>query len=133
MLRHRLDPGLCLRVLRDRPHRLQARFNENAEALCVSDVVCYEPMYGAERSDVLPRSRPEVELFAGRVLVLPYDSQGAAHTARIWADLERWSCAMGPYDSIVPVQARSWGLVVVTSNVGQYQRVQERRFENWTQ
>ena len=46
MLRYLLDTNFCIRVLRDRPKGLRERFNDNAEALCISDVVLYELLYG---------------------------------------------------------------------------------------
>nr|WP_259657237.1 hypothetical protein [Gluconacetobacter dulcium] len=39
MLRYLLETSFCIRVLRDRPKGVCKRFNDNAEALCVSDVV----------------------------------------------------------------------------------------------
>ena len=50
MLRHMLDTNLCIRVIRDRPAGLRPRFNAEADGLCLSDVVLYELLYGAERS-----------------------------------------------------------------------------------
>jgi tRNA(fMet)-specific endonuclease VapC len=131
MLRYLLDTNLCIRVLRDRPQALRALFNANAEALCLSDVVLYELLYGAERSIDPPRIRREVEHFAGRLTVLPFDSAAAAHTAEIRGDLERRGCVIGPYDLMIAGHARSRGLVVVTGNLGEFQRVQGLRCEDW--
>jgi len=131
MLRYLLDTNLCIRVLRDRPQGLRARFNANAEALCLSDVVLYELLYRAERSNDPPRIRREVEHFAGRLTVLPFDSEAAAHTAEIRGDLERRGCVIGPYDLMIAGHARSRGLVVVTGNLGEFQRVHGLRCEDW--
>src|ERR1700733_6925860 len=131
MLRYLLDTNLCIRVLRDRPQGLRARFNANAEALCLSDVVLYELLYGAERSNDPPRIRREVEHFAGRLTVLPFDSEAAAHTAEIRGDLERRGCVIGPYDLMIAGHARSRGLVVVTGNLEEFQRVHGLRCEDW--
>jgi tRNA(fMet)-specific endonuclease VapC len=49
-LRRSLDTNICLRVLRDRPHGLRAAFIAHVEALCLSDVVLYELLYGAAQS-----------------------------------------------------------------------------------
>lgn len=133
MLRYLLDTNLCIRVLRDRPQGLRARFNENAEALCLSDVVLYELLDGAERSGDPPRIRREVEHFAGRLAVLPFDSDAAAHTAEIRGDLERRGCVIGPYDLMIAGLGRSRGLVVVTGNLAEFQRVQGLRCEDWMQ
>ncbi len=131
MLRYLLDTNLCIRVLRDRPQGMRARFNANAEALCLSDVVLYELLYGAERSNDPPRIRREVEHFAGRLTVLPFDNEAAAHTAEIRADLEARGCVIGPYDLMIAGHARSRGLVVATGNLGEFQRVQGLRCEDW--
>ncbi len=131
MLRYLLDTNLCIRVLRDRPQGLRARFNANAEALCLSDVVLYELLYGAECSGDPPRIRREVEHFSGRLTVLPFDSEAAAHTAEIRDDLERRGCVIGPYDLMIAGHAQSKGLVVVTGNIGEFQRVQGLRSEDW--
>lgn len=131
MLRYLLDTNLCIRVLRDRPQGLRVRFNENAEALCLSDIVLYELLYGAERSNDPPRIRREVEHFAGRLTTLPFDSEAAAHTAEIRGDLERRGSVIGPYDLMVAGHARSRGLIVVTGNLGEFQQVQGLRYEDW--
>ena len=131
MLRYSLDTNLCIRVLRDRPKSVRTAFNANAEALCLSDVVLYELLYGAERSNDPPRIRREVERFAARLTVIPFDSEAAAHTADIRADLESRGCVIGPYDLMIAGHARSRGLVVVTGNLGEFQRVQGLRCEDW--
>ena len=56
MLRYMLDADLCIRVIRDRPAGLRPRFNVEASALCISDVVLFELLHGAERSARRPRT-----------------------------------------------------------------------------
>jgi len=131
MLRYLLDTNLCIRVLRDRPQTLRSQFNANAQALCISDVVLYELLYGAERSNDPARVRTEVEQFAARVAVLPFDSKAAFHAADIRADLERRGCVIGPYDLMIAGQARSQGLILVTGNLAEFGRVQGLRTEDW--
>jgi len=111
---------------------LRSRFNAQAETLCLSDVVLYELLYGAERSNDPSRIRREVEHFAARLSVLPFDSEAAAHTAGIRAELEREGCVIGPYDLMIAGHARSRGLVVVTGNLGEFKRVQGLRCEDWS-
>lgn len=131
MLRYLLDTNLCIRVLRQRPPALRARFNADAEALCISDVILYELLYGAERSSDPARVRREVEHFASRLAILPFDSEAAGHTAHIRADLERRGCVIGPYDLMIAGAARSRGLVVITANLDEFRRVQGLRCEDW--
>ena len=130
-LRYLLDTNLCIRVLRDRPAGLRGRFNAEAAALCTSDVVLYELLYGAERSARPAEMRREVERFVARLSVLPFDGDAAAHTAEIRASLERRGGVIGPYDLMIVVQARSRGLVVVTGNLSEFGRVEGLRCEDW--
>ena len=131
MLRHLLDTDLCIRILRDRPPSLRSRFNAEADGLCISDVVLHELLYGAERSNRPAEVRHEVGRFAARLAVLPFDDEAAAHTANIRATLEGKGLSIGPYDVMIAGQARSRGLIVVTGNLPEFQRVDGLRAEDW--
>ena len=131
MLRYMLDTNLCIRVIRDRPPGLRPRFNAEASGLSISDVVLSELFYGAERSASPAENRLVVERFAARLTVLPYDSNSAAHTADIRANLERRGLVIGPYDLMIAGHARSQGLVVVTGNLREFERVAGLRCEDW--
>ncbi len=131
MLRYLLDTDLCIRVIRDRPAGLRARFNIEAAGLCISDVVLYELLYGAERSSRPAETRQQVERFAARLVVLPFDDDAAAHTANVRAELERGGAVIGPYDLMIAGHARSRGLVVVTGNLREFRRVDGLRSEDW--
>ncbi|WP_428376518.1 type II toxin-antitoxin system tRNA(fMet)-specific endonuclease VapC [Lichenicoccus sp.] len=130
-LRYLLDTNLCIRVMRDRPAGLRTRFNAEASGLCISDVVLYELLYGAEKSARPSENRQVVERFAARLSVMPYDSAAAAHTADIRASLERRGLVIGAYDLMIAGHARSRGLVVVTGNLGEFVRVAGLRSEDW--
>jgi tRNA(fMet)-specific endonuclease VapC len=131
MLRYMLDTNLCIRVLRDRPRGLRERFNAEAAGLCISTVTLAELLYGAEKSSRPAEGRTQVESFAGRLDVLSFDSEAAAHYADIRADLERRGLVIGPYDMMIAGHARSRGLIVITSNLDEFTRVAALRAEDW--
>jgi tRNA(fMet)-specific endonuclease VapC len=131
MLRYLLDTNFCIRVLRDRPPGLRERFNAEAEALSISTIVLNELFYGAEKSARPGENRREVERFAARLEVLAFDADAAAHAADIRATLERQGQAIGGYDVLIAGHARSKGLVVVTGNLREFQRVAGLRAEDW--
>lgn len=131
MLRYLLDTNISIRVLRDRPAALRAQFNDKAEALCISTVVLTELLHGAEKSARPTGTRREVEGFAARLAVLPFDAEAAAHAAEIRATLERSGMAIGGYDVLIAGHARSRGLVVVTGNLREFGRVAGLRCEDW--
>ena len=131
MLRYLLDTDLCIRVLRDRPSGLRERFNANADALCISTVVLTELLHGAAKSARPDHDRREVERFAARLEVLAFDEAAADHAADIRAALERQGRPIGGYDLLIAGHARSRGLVVVTGNLAEFQRIDGLRCEDW--
>ncbi len=126
-----LDTNLCIRVLRDRPQGLRVRFNVEADALCISTVVLAELLHGAGKSAKPVENRQEVERFAARLEVLPFDADAAAHAAEIRVALERRGQMIGAYDLLIAGHARSRGLVVVTANLREFSRVDGLRCEDW--
>jgi tRNA(fMet)-specific endonuclease VapC len=130
-LRYLLDTNLCIRVLRDRPPAIRERFNSEADGLCISTIVLTELLHGAAKSARPEHNRREVERFAARLEVLPFDVDAAAHAADIRADLERQGRTIGGYDLLIAGHARSRGLVVVTSNLGEFTRVDGLRAVDW--
>ena len=131
MLRYMLDTNICIRVLRDRPPSARIRFNAEAEALCISTVTLGELLHGAAKSTRPIEQRHEVERLVGRLAVLSFDENAAAHYGDIRADLERRGMMIGPYDLQIAAHARSRGLVVITGNLGEFQRVAGLQSEDW--
>src|SRR5919205_4560236 len=101
MLRNMLDTDLCIRLLRDRPQGLRPRFNAEANTLCISTITLAELVRGAARSVRPAENRREVERFAARLAVLPFDDGAAAHAGEIYAELERQGMLIGPYDILI--------------------------------
>lgn len=131
MLRYLLDTNLCIRVLRDRPQAVRERFNLEAEGLCISTIVLTELLHGAAKSDRPEHNRREVERFAARLSVLPFDEAAADHAADIRAVLERQGRTIGGYDLLIAGHARSRGLTVVTGNLAEFERIEGLRCEDW--
>jgi tRNA(fMet)-specific endonuclease VapC len=132
VLRYMLDTNLCIRLLRDRPQGLRARFNAEADALCISTIILTELLHGAEKSAAPVRNRREVERFAERLAILPFDNSAAAHAANIRAALERRGLPIGGYDLLIAGHARSRGITVVTGNLREFARVEGLMCEDWT-
>ena len=126
-----LDTNLCIRLLRDRPQGLRPRFNSEADTLCISTITLAELLHGAAKSFRPVETRQGVEGLAARLAVLPFDEDAAAHAGEIHADLERRGKVIGPYDILIAGHARSRGLVVITGNLGEFQRVEGLRAEDW--
>lgn len=88
-------------------------------------------LYGAEKSARPVENLKAVENFAARLDVLAWDTLASAHAANIRADQERKGTPIGAYDIQIAGHARSRGLVVVTGNLREFERVEGLRCGDW--
>lgn len=131
MLAFLLDTDICIHALKKRNAALIEAFTAHDGRMAVSDVTLYELYYGAERYDD-PASRIAIiENFAARLDVLPFDTRAALHAGNIRATLERQGQIIGAYDLMIAAIARSQGLVLVTGNMREFERVEGLRVERW--
>lgn len=131
MLKYMLDTNICIFTSKNRPAQIREMFIRHAGQLCISTVTLMELIYGAEKS-----ARPEanlavVEGLAARLDVLDYSQGAAAHTGQIRAELAKLGRPIGPYDAQIAGHARSLGLVLVTNNTSEFERIPGLRIEDW--
>ncbi|MCF5223545.1 tRNA(fMet)-specific endonuclease VapC [Pseudomonas syringae] len=131
MLKYMLDTNICIFTIKNKPVSVREAFNLHHGQLCISAITLMELFYGAEKSSSPERNLAVVEGFAARLELLPYDSDAAAHTGMIRAELARAGTPIGPYDQMIAGHARSLGLVVITNNQREFQRVEGLRVEDW--
>lgn len=131
MLQYMLDTNICIYVMKSYPPKLRERFNRLAEQLCVSSITLGELYFGAEKSARRLESLQTIEQFAARLEVLPFPARASAHYGQIRAELERRGKPIGPHDMLIGAHARAEGLVLVTNNVREFQRLPGLRIEVW--
>ncbi len=131
MLRYLLDTDICIYVTKSRPPHLRARFNGVEGQLAISSITLAELNYGAENSARPTDNLLVIEQFAARMAVLPFAEKAAAHYGQIRAELIRAGQPVGPFDMLIGAHARSEGLVLVTNNLREFQKISGLRVENW--
>jgi tRNA(fMet)-specific endonuclease VapC len=131
MLEYMLDTNICIYVIKNRPAALRERFNEHADALCISTITLGELFYGVERSARRSQNLRAVEEFAARLEVMPFPAKAAAHFGQIRAELARLGMPCGACDMLIAAHARSEGLTLVTNNIREFQRIPALRIDNW--
>ncbi len=131
MLKYMLDTNIAIYTIKNRPPAVREQFKAHDGQMCMSSVTLMELIYGAEASAAVDRNLRDVEGFAARLEVLAYDDHAAAHTGQLRAELRRAGRPIGPYDEMIAGHARSRGLVIVTNDTRQFQRVPGLRLANW--
>ena len=74
---------------------------------------------------------PVVDALLGSIATLPLTEADAQAAASIRAALQRQGQPIGAYDVLIAGCGLARGLVVVTSNTGEFQRVSGLVLENW--
>lgn len=131
MLKYMLDTNICIFTVKNRPAHTREVFNRHHGQMCISAVSLMELIYGAEESASPERNLAVVEGFAARLDVLPYDEIAASHTGQLRAELAKSGTPIGPYDQMIAGHARSRGLIIVTNNRREFDRVPGLRVEDW--
>jgi tRNA(fMet)-specific endonuclease VapC len=131
MLKYMLDTNIAIYTIKNKPSEVRDAFKAHDGQMCISSVTLMELIYGAEASAAVERNLRDIEGFAARLEVLPYDNEAATHTGQLRAELKKIGRPIGPYDEMIAGHARSKGLVVVTHNIRQFENVPGIRLENW--
>ncbi len=133
MLKYLLDTNIVIYVIKRRPLEVLATFNAHATRMATSVVTLAELLHGAEKSSHPTANLAVVEDFISRLEVLPYTPKAAQHYGQIRAALERVGQPIGVNDLHIAAHARSEGLILVTNNVSEFERVPALQLENWIQ
>lgn len=131
MLKYMLDTNIVIYVIKRRPPEILEVFNRHAGQMCVSAVTEAELIHGAEKSERREHNLRQVEDFTSRLEVLDYGRKAAGHYGDIRANLERKGKTIGINDLHISAHARSEGLILVTNNLREFDRVAGLRTENW--
>lgn len=128
-----LDTNTLSALIRGSSPALVQRLNAaGEEAICTSIVVACEMRYGAQRKGSAALTA-RVEALLAEVTILPFDGEADQHYADIRCVLERAGTPIGSHDLLIAAHASSRGLVVVTHNVREFQRVPGLKVEDWLQ
>jgi len=100
------------------------------EAICTSIIVASELRYGADKKGS-PKLPAKVEEILENIEVLPLDIDADLHYGSIRSYLENRGEVIGPNDMLIAAHARSLGLILVTDNTREYERVPDLTVENW--
>lgn len=128
-----LDTNIVIYVIKRRPRSVLDVFNRHVGQLCISSITLAELLHGAEKSAKPEHNQRQVEDFISRLDVLDYGSKAASHYGDIRADLERKGTTIGVNDLHIAGHARGEGLILVTNNLREFERVSALRLENWVE
>lgn len=131
MLKYMLDTNTVIYTIKNRPPQVRDLFRQHDGQMCISTVTLGELIFGAEKSAQPEKNLRVIEGMVARMEVAHFDDKAAVHFGQIRAELAKTGTPIGPYDTMIAGHARAEGLILVTNNLKEFQRVPGLRLENW--
>ncbi len=133
-MKYMLDTNICIYAIKNKPEIVIKKFLEHVpDEMCISAITYAELMHGVEKSQAVEKNRLAMSLFLSPITVLEFDSYAAEEYGRIRAELEKKGMPIGPMDMLIAGHAKSEGLILVTNNVREFERVEGLMVEDWAQ
>jgi tRNA(fMet)-specific endonuclease VapC len=132
-LRYLLDTNICIFIIKNRPEQVNTRFRGlRPGEVAISAVTEAELRFGAEKSEPREHNLNAILDFASQMEVLPFGTSVTPVYAAIRATLTRAGTPIGPLDFQIAATALTHNLILVTNNVGEFDRVPGLTVEDWT-
>jgi len=131
VLKYMLDTNIVIYTVKNKPEQVRQAFKKHDGQMCISAVTWGELVYGAEYSSQPEKNLEIIEAMAARLEILAFNDEAAIHFGQLRAELRKSGKPIGPYDMMIAGHARSEGLILVTNNIQEFDRVPGLRIENW--
>ena len=99
--------------------------------IAISSVTVAEMMYGVAKSRHQERNESALVSFLAPLEIVDFGFKAAQYYGIIRANLEKLGAPIGAYDLMIAAHALSLGLVLVTNNEREFQRIPDLIVENW--
>jgi tRNA(fMet)-specific endonuclease VapC len=127
-----LDTNMCIYIIKKKTeHILNELQNKRKGGLAISTITLAELEYGNENSQSKEKNKIALMQFLTIIDVKPFDEKASKEFGKIKKDLKDRKCLIGPYDMLIGAHAKSLGLILVTNNVKEFERINDLRIENW--
>ena len=129
-----LDTNICIYIMKNKPEKVLRRFKEELNnGIGISSITLAELEYGMKHSSNPAQNEQALLRFLVPLSVLPFGTDAASEYGTIRSFLQNKGTPIGPLDMLIAAHAKSEGLVMVTNNVREFERVPGLEIENWAE
>ncbi len=131
-MQYLLDTNICIYLIKKHPPKVIEHFRQHLPRdVAISVITLFELEYGVEKSRYRQRSKAALTKFLMSLQLVNLDRSSAAEAAAIRAQLEKKGTPIGPYDLLIAGIARSKGIILVTNNTKEFERIDDLYLDNW--
>lgn len=134
MPRFMLDTDICSYIMKRTDDSVLRKLEKvPISDTCISAIIRSELEYGVTVSPRQGKDRTALDQFLQNAVVLDYPSGASVDYGQIRGFLKSQGTLIGTNDMLIAAHARCLGLILVTNNIREFQRVPGLKIENWTQ
>jgi len=127
-----LDTNICIYIINRSPIQVVEHIKKlQPHQIKLSAISMAELEYGVSKSENRGKNRTALIHFASAFDILDFNDEDAELFGLIRAKLEKMGKVIGPYDIQIAAQAITRDLILVTNNIGEFERVDNLKLENW--
>jgi len=131
-LKKMLDTNICIYIIKNRPQSVLDELKKcDVGDIVLSSITVSELMYGVHKSQFVEKNLKAIEHFLIPFDVVNYDYKASLEYGKIRATLEQKGQPIGSLDMLIAAHAKSLGVVLVSNNMKEFERVEGLDVENW--
>jgi tRNA(fMet)-specific endonuclease VapC len=128
-----LDTNICIFAINKKPELVLNKIKkEIRKGIFISTLTIAELEYGVENSSRIEANRVALIKFLSIFNTLAFDDLDPIPYGRLKSKLKRTGSMIGPIDMLLAAQAISKGLILVTNNTKEFERIEGLKLEDWT-
>lgn len=132
-MKYLLDTNICIYIIKKKPAIVFEKFKNLAlGSIGISTITLAELQYGIMKSSSPSKNRDALDKFLTPLEIIDFDYNATIEYGKIRADLERKGTIIGPLDTLIAAHAKSHGLILITNNEREFERIPDLEVENWT-
>lgn len=127
-----LDTNTCIALIKHKPvHTLQKFSEYQVGDIGISAVTLAELRYGVSKSQHQAKNQAALDEFMLPLEVAAFDEPATVAYGELRAALEKQGTPIGPLDTMIAAHALSLGVVLVTNNTREFNRVPALTVNDW--
>lgn len=131
-MRYMLDTNICIYIINRSPKQVYERLKKlSLGEVGISVITFCELQYGVAKSTKPLENQLALTEFLAPLEVMDFPSTCAVSYGEIRADLKKKGRLIGNYDLLIAAHAISEGLVLISNNLKEFERVEGLQCENW--
>ena len=129
-----LDTNMCIYIIKKKTDSVLKKIKQKRnKGLFISSITLAELEFGNENANNLYKEKNRVALmeFLTIIGIKHFEENAAKEFGIIKKDLKDRNCLIGPYDMLIGAHAKSLGMILVTNNTNEFERIKDLKIENW--